>query len=59
MFSVVKIFSAPLLPFDIVLGLPFTRSFKMSLCTPNSVWTPEEESEDESSICEIDLFRRS
>lgn len=49
MFEIIEIFSAPTLPLDIVLGIPFKRTFRMGIITPNSVWYPDSDEED---ICE-------
>src|SRR6202012_218471 len=43
------------LPLDIVLGIPFIRSFKISLCTPNSTWTPGDDEEEEDRF-ELELL---
>lgn len=46
MFSIIEILSTPTLPRDIVLGIPFKRSFQMGIFTPNSIWTPSNEVND-------------
>lgn len=42
-FAIVEILCAPTFPMDIVLGIPFMRSFQMGLFTPNSIWYPDPE----------------
>lgn len=50
MFAIIKVLSAPSLPMDVVMGIPFMQTFKIGLSTPNSSWTPSEE-ETGSQFC--------
>lgn len=64
MFAIIKIFSAPTLPLDIILGIPFTHSFKMGLFTPNSVWIPDDDNDQFTDyslqiLSEVDIVLES
>lgn len=56
MFAIIKVFCAPTLPLDIILGIPFKRSFNMGIYTPNSTWRPDEEEEEESNNFQLELM---
>lgn len=39
-FSIIEFYSAPSLPINFIVGIPFMSSFHISLTTPNSSWNP-------------------
>lgn len=53
MFAIIEILSAPTLPQDIILGIPFKRSFHMGIFTPNSVWMPADEEGDFDDLAQL------
>lgn len=42
MFAIIQVLSAPTLPDDLVMGIPFMNSFQMGMFTPYSTWIPED-----------------
>lgn len=59
MFSIIEIFSSPTLPADLVLGIPFTRSFNMGIFTPNSIWMPSPIADDDLGSFKIETLEES
>lgn len=55
MFAIIEILSAPTLSMDITLGIPFMFQFQVGIFTPNSTWTPPEDTDqiDELKIAEL------